>query len=187
MTKIPTKKSSTALESTPESRKRVIAWLKNAQAAAGFHDLCKNGAPFLPRSQKSAFLFHLVLNCNLRVMEIFDPIGLKALSILMIQLTRTKLVGLEEMDVNDMKIIVQNLVAEAAGVEDAVVAVSHHYLAGQEILFSDMQKELLEVNQKRQKFLSHYNSTAAIVGFEPSTSKTSSRYGDATPRKFSAS
>ena len=100
-------------------------------------------------------------------MEIFDPIALKALSILLIQITRTKSVGLEEIDLNNMNMLVQNFVAEAAAVEDAIVAVSHAYLDDQEILFSDMQEELLKLNQERQKLLSYYNSTAAIVGFAP--------------------
>lgn len=63
------------IESSLKGKEKVLAWLKMSQARGGFYDHCRNSdAPLLLENEDAAFLFHLVNQCNVQVLDLsFSP------------------------------------------------------------------------------------------------------------------
>jgi hypothetical protein len=157
-----------ALESSLKGTEKVLAWLKKRQALGGFADHCRAGkALCLLEDAESAFLFHLINQCNTQVLELNVSPTIRILALYLLRLELSDTIKAHEAEVLCLRPILLAFAVEGLALKGAIQAICRDQTAGNEILFSDMKQQLSETNDNRERLLEIYNAIAPKLRLTP--------------------
>jgi hypothetical protein len=118
-------------KSSLKGREKVLAWMKAEQALGGFADHCKSGkALCCLEDAESAFLFHLINQCNTQVLDLNVSPTIRILALYLLRLELSDTIKVHEAEVLCLRPILCTFLAEGLALKGAIQAVCRDQTAG---------------------------------------------------------